>query len=123
MKTVIVVSAVLILSSGALFAATATPVNKKLTIKEIRALSIESVRQMYNQKKDQSLHVGKMKGYAACELYDKAKKGTCSVQFSARQETITKCLSIQVRGRNKVRCHTTNLMFFFPNAVKRKKRS
>lgn len=115
MKRTIMVSLLLIFLSEGAFAA-ATVVHKKLTIKEINLSSIAAVRKMYNKKKNKTLHVGKSKGYASCELYQKGNKGTCTVQFPGRAETITKCNRLFLKGRNLTKCRATNLLFFFPNA-------
>lgn len=114
MKTTLFISAMLILLSTTLFA-TVTTVNKKLTIKDIKKSSIAAVRAMYNKKKNTRLRVGRRKGYASCELYDRSKKGVCTVQFPGSQEVIAKCKLVKIRGRNTTSCHATNLMFFFPN--------
>lgn len=117
MKTTLFISTVLILLSNTLFATVNTP-TKKLSIKDIKKSSISAVRVMYNRNKNTSLRVGKRKGYASCELYDHSEKGACTVQFPGSQEIITKCKLVKVRGRNTTSCHTTNLMFFFPNRTK-----
>ena len=91
---------------------------KELTINHIRKLSISVVRAMYNKKKNVALRVGRRKGYASCELYDHARKGTCTVQFPGSQEVITKCKLTKIKGRNTTSCHATNLLFFFPNTNK-----
>jgi hypothetical protein len=115
MKTTLLIPIILILLSNTGFAV-ATVTQKKLTITEIEKASISTVRIMYNKKSNIALRVGRRKGYASCELYDHAKKGTCTVQFPNSQEIITKCKLIKVRGRNTTSCHATNLLFFFPNA-------
>jgi hypothetical protein len=105
----------LALLAGSL-SASVTPTKKKLTINDIKKSSITTVRAMYNKKRNTALRVGRRRGYASCELYDHAKKGTCTVQFPGSQEVITKCQLAKVRGRNTTSCHSTNLLFFFPNA-------
>ncbi len=117
MKTILFISTILILLSSTL-SASVDNANKELTIKNIKKSSISVVRAMYNKKKNTALRVGRRKGYASCELYDHAKKGTCTVQFPGSQEIITKCKLTKIRGRNTTSCHTTNLLFFFPNAKK-----
>jgi len=114
MKTTIFMSILLVLLSSTLSVPAATA-KKKLTIKDVKKLSILTVRAMYNKKRNTTLRVGRRKGYASCELYDNAKKGTCTVQFPGSQEVITKCQLAKVRGRNTTSCHSTNLLFFFPN--------
>jgi hypothetical protein len=116
MKTIIPVLALFVLLSSTLLASVAS--NKKLTINNIKKSSISAVRAMYNKKRNTTLRVGSKKGYASCELYDHSTKGTCSVQFPGNQEIITKCKLSSIRGRNTTRCHTTNLLFFFPNRHK-----
>ena len=108
-------SIMLVLLSNTL-SASVTPTKKKLTINDIKKSSITVVRAMYNKKRNTTLRVGRRKGYASCELYDHAKKGTCTVQFPGSQEVITKCKLANIRGRNTTSCHSTNLLFFFPNA-------
>lgn len=115
MKMIIITSVILVLLSNTL-SASVTLTKKKLTLNDIKKSSISTVRAMYNKKRNTALRVGKKKGYASCELYDKAKKGTCTVQFPGSQEVITKCKLMKVRGRNKTSCRSTNLLFFFPNA-------
>ncbi len=117
MKKLILGSVSLLLLSNVVFAAAV--VQNKLTIASIRDSSIMSVRQMYNKKKNVSLHLGKqVKGYASCELYAKGQKGTCTVQFPGRGEIVTKCVKTKrLRGNKSVTsCYATNLLFFFPNA-------
>lgn len=113
----IVISALIwfVLLSNTTFASVTTKI-KKLTIGEIKTSSITAVRAMYNKKKNTTLRVGRKKGYASCELYEKQQKGTCTVQFPGSQEVITKCKLAKVRGRNTTSCHVTNLLFFFPNS-------
>lgn len=115
MKIVMAVSIMLVLLANTL-SASVTPTKKKLTINDIKKSSISTVRAMYNKKRNTALRVGRRRGYASCELYDQAKKGTCTVQFPGSQEVITKCQLARVRGRNTTSCHSTNLLFFFPNA-------
>ena len=115
MKIVILVSTMLVLLASTL-SASVTPTKKKLTINNIKKSSITTVRAMYNKKRNTALRVGRRRGYASCELYDNAKKGTCTVQFPGSQEVITKCKLAKVRGRNTTSCRSTNLLFFFPNA-------
>lgn len=117
MKTTLIISIMFILLSSTLFADVKTT-NKKLTINNIKKLSIVAVRAMYNKNKNTALRVGKRKGYASCKLYEHAKKGTCTVQFPSSQEIITKCKLANIRGRNTTSCYATNLLFFFPNAKK-----
>ncbi|MCK5917442.1 MAG: hypothetical protein KAG34_03405 [Cocleimonas sp.] len=117
MKTIISASVLLVLLSNTLSVSAAT-VKKKLSIKDIKKSSITVVRVMYNKKRNMALRVGRRRGYASCELYDHAKKGTCTVQFPGSQEIITKCKLEKVRGRNTTSCYSTNLLFFFPNARK-----
>lgn len=114
MKTILSVLALFVLLSSTLLASI-TPNNKKLTLNNIKKSSISAVRSMYNKKQNTALRVGRKRGYASCELYDHATKGTCTVQFPGNQEIITKCKLSSIRGRNTTRCHTTNLLFFFPN--------
>ncbi len=111
------VSIMLVLLANTL-SASVTPTKKKLTINDIKKSSISTVRAMYNKKRNTALRVGRRRGYASCELYDQAKKGTCTVQFPGSQEVITKCQLARVRGRNTTSCHSTNLLFFFPNTRK-----
>lgn len=115
MKMTLLIPTILILLSNTGFAA-ATVTHKKLTLTGIEKASISAVRTMYNKKSNTALRVGRRKGYASCELYDHAKKGTCTVQFPNSQEVITKCKLVKVRGRSTTSCHATNLLFFFPNA-------
>ena len=117
MKTILFTSTVLFLLSSTLFAAVNSN-SKKLSIKDIKKSSVSAVRAMYNKKSNTALRVGRRKGYASCELYDHAKKGTCTVQFPGNQEVITKCKLVKIRGRNTTSCHTTNLLYFFPNTKK-----
>ena len=117
MKTILFTSTVLFLLSSTLFAAVNAN-SKRLTIQEIKKSSVSVVRAMYNKKNNTTLRVGRKKGYASCELYDHAKKGTCTVQFPGNQEVITKCKLVKIRGRNTTNCHATNLLYFFPNSKK-----
>ena len=117
MGRVLISSILLLLVAGAGHTTAATT-DQKLTIKDISPLSLAAVRDLYNKKKDKTLHVGENKGFSYCELYEEGNKGTCTIQFPERMEIITKCSRVFYKGKDSIKCYATDLLFFFPNYTK-----